>query len=206
MSIFVVPTGVSEAVQSIPRIRSRVLGRERWEVPAILGNVRAAASVKTLLESEPGIQHVVVNELTGRMLIEYIPGELTDSIERMLSRALEFGPMSLHEFGALRDSKPSALPALAAFGSAELGCLFLKLLFIGMGCPTIGAAAAMVGLCAAFFSQSRSSTVRPTIAAASGIESDQPRGIGDDENRAQVVQNGCNDRVNGTHSSEIQAN
>jgi hypothetical protein len=149
-----------------PRLRSRVRGRERWDVPAILGNIPSATSVKTLLESESGIRRVVVNELTGRVLVEYVPGELTDPIQELLRRALDFGPMSMSEFDALRDSKPPFLPALGAFASAELGCLFLKLLFFGVGCPAVGTAASLVGLAAVCFLHKRSTAVIPMPAAA----------------------------------------
>ena len=200
--------GVPEPVESLllSRIRSRVYGRERWEVPGILGRARAAASVKALLESEWGIRHVVANELTGRVLVEYVPGELTDSVERLLRRALEFGPMSASEFNALREPKPRALPIVGAFASAELGCFFLKLVLLGGGCPALGAAVCMIGLAAAFVAPGRPSTVVPRIARTGGIESDEARGISDDENRAQIVQNGGDDGIDGADGREIQAN
>jgi len=114
------PVDLRSAVESRKRsLRSRIYGRDRWEVPGILGNVRAAASLKALLESEAGIRRVVANDATGRVLVEYTPSELTDSVEALLNRALDFGPMSPSEFNALHESKSSVLPALRALASAE---------------------------------------------------------------------------------------
>jgi hypothetical protein len=202
------PVGSKKAFESLLglRLRSRVYGRERWEVPAILGNKRAAASVKTLLQSESGVRCVVANDTTGRVLIEYAPSELNDSIEVLLQRALEFGPMSASEFAALRDSRPSRLSVFAPFGAAHLGCLFLKLLPFGVSCPAFGAAIAVLGLATVSLLQTRSSPVIPIPSPAHRIESDEASGISDDQNRAEVMQNRRDDRVNGPHGREIKTN
>lgn len=133
------PAGLLDPIESPlqPKLRSRVFGRERWDVPTILASPRAAGSLKALLESECGVRRVVANELTGRVLVEYAPGELPESVETLLHRALEFGPMSRSEFDAFRDPKPTGLPVVAAFASAELGCLCLKLLLFGVSCPCV---------------------------------------------------------------------
>ena len=201
------PTAVSAPVEPLPspRIRSRVFGRERWHVPAILGNVRAAAALSTVLESERGVRRVVANELTGRVLIEFNPDELDEPVQGLLHRALEFGPMSVSEFSALRASKPSSLPLLTAIGSAELGCLFLKLLFIGVGCPAVGAAAAVIGLVAASVSRGTSNAVIPRSAPAEWIEPDESCGVGNDQNGAQIVQNCRDNRVNRAHGRKVEA-
>jgi hypothetical protein len=167
MSNLTSQTELCRAVRRRPlRLRSRVYGRERWEVPGILGNPKLAASVKTLLESECGVQRVVANALTGRVLVEYVPVELKASVEGLVYRALDFGPMSAIEFESITDSKRTALSAFGAMASAELGCLFLKFLFLGVRFPGFGTAVALAGLAAFSLSHGRANRVvsKPLVA------------------------------------------
>lgn len=156
-------------------------------MPEILGNPRAAASIETLLQGEGGVHRVFANPVTGRVLVEYVPGELKDSVEILLHRALEFGPMSGAEFDTIGKPQASAMPALGMIASAELGCLLLKLLFFGVGCPGLGAAAALAGLAAVSFSLGRANSVFPMPALTERIESAETRAIGNHKDRAQVV-------------------
>src|ERR1700758_2306687 len=206
--MFEFPTPASPALEPLPRmrIRSRVFGRERWDVPALLENMRAAAALSMLLESESGVRRVVANELTGRVLVEFTPGELEEPVEALLCKALEFGPMSVSEFRTLRASKPSGLSLLAAVGSAELGCLLLKLLLFSVGCPSMGTAAVMVGFAAASLSHTRSHAKVPRAIPAARIEPDESCGVGNDQNRAQIVQNRRKNRIDGAHRRQIEAN
>ena len=48
------------------------------------------------------IRRVRVNELTGRILVEYAPDELQQPVKVLLHRALAFGSMLPHEYLALR--------------------------------------------------------------------------------------------------------
>src|SRR5262249_50243746 len=145
-------------------------------------------------------------ELTGRVLVEFTPGELEEPVEALLRKALEFGPMSVSEFRALRASKPSGLPFLSAIASAELGCLFLKLLLVGTGCPGVGAAAITFALAPAWRPHTQSKAKPPSGPPAEWIEPDESCEIGNNKNRAQIVQNRRNNRIDGADRREIEAN
>jgi hypothetical protein len=130
--------------QPKPVLCSATRGRERWYVDALEDNPRFAAAVELVLRGEEGILNVRANALTGRVLVHYRPDLLSESIETMLRRALEFGPLSREEFLSFRPNVPDEL----SFGhlvAAEIGCFALKLLFAGGCCPlTLGAAALML--------------------------------------------------------------
>jgi hypothetical protein len=119
---------------------SRVPGRERWYVNALEDNPRLAASVEFVLRSEEGVLDACVNPLTGRVLVHYRPELLSESIEALLHRALEFGPMSREEFSSIRSDRPGN-SSFRNILAAEIGCTALKLLFLGGFCPiALGAA------------------------------------------------------------------
>ncbi|WP_177154595.1 HMA2 domain-containing protein [Actinosynnema pretiosum] len=51
------------------RVRSVVPGRQRWQVPHLRANPRAAFALETALLRLPGITHVRANPVTGRVLV-----------------------------------------------------------------------------------------------------------------------------------------
>jgi hypothetical protein len=52
-------------------LRSRSHGRERWDVPCLLGQENRAAGVELVLRGEEGVLGASVNPVTGRALITY---------------------------------------------------------------------------------------------------------------------------------------
>jgi hypothetical protein len=167
-------------------LRSTVAGRDRWELPVLFNDRRRAAAIQMILRTEPGIRKVVANHLTGRVLIEYLPGQLNKPVETLLRRAVAFGPMLTIEFAEppLESTRKgrAVWSSLGAFASAELGCLLFKLMFFSIGCPTLGIAAAVVFTAAAV-----SKSCRGLSCAAEpvgGVILDEPGRVSDYQNRA----------------------
>lgn len=154
---------------------SRVPGRERWRVRKLEGNARLSATLELLLRSEEGVEEVRANPATGRVLVRYHPESVSASIETLIRRALEFGPMSEEEFSMLRSSPARSSPdcfSVDAFVAAELGCTVVKMMLFGSCCP---AALAAAGL---WFVISRNYRRRATAVdrlGAGRIVADQPR-------------------------------
>jgi hypothetical protein len=167
--------------------RSCISGRERWDVPLLINQPRRALAVQTILASEPGIFRVEANELTGRVLIEYDPEQIQDSIDNLLRRAVAFGPTSEMEQQLLSAKTDAPFPAARLFLGAELGCLLFKVLFLGTLCPTAGITSTLAFVLFAGLKTAGARRVSPTFASALGIIPDEPRGIEDNENRTEVV-------------------
>jgi Heavy metal associated domain 2 len=178
-------------------LRSRIPGRDRWEIPPLINEPRHALAVQTILAGEPGILSVQANEVTGRVLFEYDPQEIQDSIENLLQKALAFGPLSEAEYQLLTVRGEAIFPAARLFLGAELGCLLFKALFLSTWCPAAGVASSLVFvLLATCKTSARTRRVVRVFASAGGIVLNEACGIDDDEDRAEVVQNRRNDRVN----------
>jgi hypothetical protein len=124
-------------------LKSRVPGRDRWVVSAIVGDRNRALALEHLVGSETGIRRVVANELTGRILVEYIPGQLKQPVEALIWRALAFGPMLKSELGAVEERPRCGYSPLGLLVSAELGCVLFKALFAGLLCPCVGTTAGL---------------------------------------------------------------
>jgi len=120
-------------------LRSRVPGRERWYVDTLEDNPRLAAAVELVMRTEEGIEEVRANPLTGRVLVRFRPWSVSESIEALLTRAIEAGPMSREEFAALR---PTEAPRSISkeLLTAEVACSLSHMLLFGGFCP-IGLAA-----------------------------------------------------------------
>jgi hypothetical protein len=95
---------------------------------------RLAAAVELVLRSEEGILDARANPLTGRVLVHYRPDLLSESIEALLHRALDFGPMSWEEFSSIRSDRPGT--PFRHLLAAEIGCTALKMIFLGGCCPS----------------------------------------------------------------------
>ena len=155
-------------------LRSRIPGRDRWLIAAILEDRRFALALATVLRSEVGVKQAIANHLTGRLLVEYSPEELQEPVEVLIRRALAFGPMSAGEFKDLKSSTSHPCSPLRVLVSAELGCLLAKLLFAGIACPTVGAAAGVVFTVVALSrSRARSGIETPETSTPVRIEIDQ---------------------------------
>jgi hypothetical protein len=116
---------------------SRIRGRERWYVDGLKGNERLARAVEVALTGESGIEEVVANPVTGRVLVRYSPDHVQAPIEMLIRRALAFGPMLELEFSRHLTSKLFLLPKRLLI--AELGCSSLKFLLLGgISCPSGG--------------------------------------------------------------------
>jgi hypothetical protein len=137
------------------KLRSRAQGRERWVVPCILGHPEWAATIETIVGSEDGIQSVVANPETGRVLIEFNPSLLKASIQILLQRAVAFRPMTAGD--GLKTHHPRRTrTVLRTIIATELGCSIFKLAVLGL-CP-----------CKAFF-------LLPSALLFHRVISDRPR-------------------------------
>jgi hypothetical protein len=122
---------------------SQVPGRQRWYVDALEDNPRLAAAVELVLKSEEGILDAHANPLTGRVLVHYQPDLPSETIEALIQRALEFGPMSREEFSSLHSKKPGTQPFRHLL-AAEIGCTAFKWMFLGGCCPLVLGAASLL--------------------------------------------------------------
>jgi hypothetical protein len=108
--------------------RSRVRGRERWDVGGLKGNKELAAAVVVALRAETGIEEATVNPLTGRVLVRYLPNKIEAPVEVLIRRALALFPGIQAMLSRPASAKPFLLPQLL---KAELGCSLLKLIVFG---------------------------------------------------------------------------
>jgi hypothetical protein len=169
---------------------SRVPGRERWYVSVLEGRPRFAAAVELLLRSEEGIVNAKANPLTGKVLVQYRPGVILETPERLIGRALEFGPMSKEEFSARPITAASW--SAAHFLAAEIACTALKMTMLGGCCSLALGAASLLFL-----------HHRRVHRNGARVVPDQPRRIEYHENGAQVVQHRRNDRIDAPRSRQI---
>jgi hypothetical protein len=58
------------------------------------GNERLAAALDVALKGESGVEEVVANPLTGRVLVRYSPYHVQASVETLILRALALDPWS----------------------------------------------------------------------------------------------------------------
>jgi Heavy metal associated domain 2 len=169
-------------------LRSRVPGRERWSIPVLVNQPRRALALQTILASEPGILRIQANELTGRVLLEFDPNRVRDSIHNLLRRALAFGPISAIEQELLSSRGTSPFASARLFVGAELACLMFKVLFLGTLCPSAGITSVLGFM---LFMGLKAGAGRPRIAqpfaSAAGIVPDEPSGVEDNQDRAEVV-------------------
>jgi Heavy metal associated domain 2 len=169
-------------------LRSRICGRERWEIPLLINQPRHAVAVQTILASEPGILRIEANELTGRVLIHFDPEQIQDPIHNLLRRAFAFGPISEMEQQLLSTNAKAPFPAARLFLGAELGCLLFKVLFLGSLCPTAGITSVLTFvLFARFKAPSGGRRVSPMLGSGGGIIADEPSGIDNHEDRTEIV-------------------
>jgi hypothetical protein len=195
-----IPDANLERARPVFALRSRIPGRDRWQIPALIQESRLGLALETILASEPGILRISANRLTGRVLVQYDPEELEDSVENLLRKALDFGPMLpleqdlLFANRASRDARPFS--AVRLFLGAELGCMLFKVLFLSAWCPAASVASTLAFvLLAGLKTGTRTRRVAPTFAITSGVVLDEASGIDDDEDRAEIMQDGRDDRV-----------
>lgn len=116
---------------------SQVPGRERWYVDALEDNPRLAAAVELVLRSETGILDARANPLTGRVMVRYRRDLPPASIEGLIRRAVDFGPMSKAEFTAFRSKKAPATRSFHHLLAAEIGCCAINMILFGEFCPFV---------------------------------------------------------------------
>jgi len=116
---------------------SRIAGRERWYVDALEDNPRLAAAVAVVLGSEDGILDAQANPLTGRVLVRYGPDLPSESVEAMIQRAVEFGPMSEAEFASFQSKKVPATRPFHHLLAAEVVCCAVNMIVLGEFCPFV---------------------------------------------------------------------
>ena len=137
------PTNTTPKVVAIRRpwlsLRSRVPGRERWYADVLEDNPRLAAAVELVLRSEEGIEEVRANPLTGRVLVRYQPDSVVASVETLLRRAIEGGPLSAEEFAVFQSEQPQCSVSKQLL-TAEVACSLSHMVLFGGFCP-IGLAA-----------------------------------------------------------------
>ena len=115
-------------------LRSQVHGRERWHVDGLEDNPRLAAAIELVLRSEEGIEEVRANPLTGRVLVRYQPESVSESVNILLRRAIEAGPMSAEEFAMLRSEQPQSGFSKQLL-TAEIFCSLSHMVLFGGLCP-----------------------------------------------------------------------
>ena len=59
------------------------------------------------------------------------------SIEALIHRAVEFGPMSKAEFAAFRSKKAPAARSFHHLLAAEIGCCAINMILLGEFCPFV---------------------------------------------------------------------
>jgi hypothetical protein len=164
------------------RLRSRVPGRERWDVPCVRGAPDWAASVESILGSEDGITSVVANPSTGRVLVEFHPSRVTVPVEILLQRALASAPVYPSELISKRHAG-NRQTLLRSAAASELACLICKAAFVGF-CPWT-----TVAMFSAAFLVHR-------------VVPDKTRGIRDDKKRTQIVEHGSDNGIYVAESGE----
>jgi heavy-metal-associated domain-containing protein len=121
---------------------SRIRGRERWHVDGLKGNRQLAAAVETVLRGESGVEEAVVNPLTGRVLVRYLPDQIQVSVEMLIRQALALDLMIAEKLIEQELSPPVTSNAFflpKGLLAAELGCTLLKVLLLGgISCPAGG--------------------------------------------------------------------
>jgi ATP-binding cassette subfamily B protein len=70
------------------RVRSVVPGRQRWDVPSVLGRPRTAEVLEGALSGAPGVKSARANPVTGGVLILHDTSLDTAGIARLLQRAV----------------------------------------------------------------------------------------------------------------------
>lgn len=166
-------------------LRSRVSGRDRWDIPCLLSKEAWAAAVEMLLRGMPGILSASANAVTGRLLIEYSAAETEEPVENLIRQALSYGPLTTTEMESRGTTSRAGLArSLGLFVGAEIGCTLLKLTFLSLGCPAAGAATAL-GL--VVFAAMRSGNHGGHSRHAKRSVVDETGRVGDHHNRAEVV-------------------
>jgi len=122
-------------------IRSRVTGRERWEIPVLQDNPALAGAVELLLCGEPGVIDALANPVSGRLLIRFDPERITAPVEQLIRSALSFGPLNSRDVRISR-GKTGRRNAVRSLIVAELGCVLLKSALLAGRCAPGGAIAA----------------------------------------------------------------
>jgi hypothetical protein len=115
-------------------LRSRIPGRDRWYVDVLEDNPLLAAAVELVLRSEEGIEEARVNPLTGRVLVRYWLESVSESIEFVIRRAVQAGPMSREEFAALPPERHQGSLSQQLL-TAEIACSLSHLVLFGGFCP-----------------------------------------------------------------------
>jgi hypothetical protein len=138
--------------------------------------------MESILGTEEGIESVIANPATGRVLVEYNPARITAPVEELLRRALAFRPMTEQEVLTTRHAGHRS-KILAAAATAELGCFLLKAAFAGF-CPWT-----TVAMCS-------------TALLFHGVVSDEPRRVRHNENRAEIMQNSSDNRIYSAQSGQ----
>ena len=114
-------------------------GRERWRVEALEDRPRLAAALELVLSGEPGVERVEANPLTGRVLVHYHPDLISETVEELIRRALEFGPLTPREYA--ERLRPSGTFSVAHLLGLEIACTALKITLFG-GCWPLALGAA----------------------------------------------------------------
>ncbi|MEM7352022.1 MAG: cation-translocating P-type ATPase [Acidobacteriota bacterium] len=96
---------VSLEKSRIPRLRSAVPGRARWDVPDLYRHPRLAASVLRQLEREPKISQAKVNPATGRILVHFDPAQDLETIRPCVLEALDVEPLDVETWRRLKKAE-----------------------------------------------------------------------------------------------------
>jgi hypothetical protein len=122
-------------------IRSRIPGRERWDVPVLRDHPALAGAVELLLRAEPGVIEAHANPVSGRLLIRFDPGRITAPVEQLIRSAVSFGPLNSYDV-RISGREAGRRNAVRSFILVELGCVLLKSALLAGRCAPGGAIAA----------------------------------------------------------------
>jgi ATP-binding cassette subfamily B protein len=121
-------------------VRSRVPGRERWNIPVLRNNPALCEAVGLVLRGESGVLECQASPVSGRLLLRFEPGRITAPVDQMIRSALSFGPLNSREMRM--NGAKAGRNALRSLFVAELGCVLLKSALLAGGCVPGGALAA----------------------------------------------------------------
>ena len=96
------------------RLRSAIPGRMRWEAVELCNRPDRAAAVESALGEHPGIEQVIANPLTGRILVRGDPAVDPRVIEARIRAALERPPLDAASLEAWREAKRQCQSAASA--------------------------------------------------------------------------------------------
>jgi manganese/zinc-transporting P-type ATPase C len=112
------------------RLLSNIHGRQRWHVPAVVDRPRYSLAVEQKLREHLGAATIVVNPLSGRILVEHDKSRRVADIEAILAMALEAVPVSHDALASYKGQVKSGGKAHRLISKLFIGGSKLFLIFV----------------------------------------------------------------------------